>query len=163
MAKMDFQNKTLEKLFRGYKWARNNSIQMLEVAIKNNIVGYKPNNDAFTFQPILHQFQCLASTVDTYYRQLTKSDNEQFGVLVVDGVVTKKESIAQEDLADILTNQLENLETLFKGYSDKDFEENIKAIQSISNHEYLHQGELIVLMREAGVDLPERFKQAFAL
>lgn len=160
---MEFQNKTLEKLFRGYKWARNNSIQMFELAAANDILNYKPNDNIFTFQPILHQFQCLASTVDTYHRQLTTHTNQDFGVIVRDGGAIKKSDIPQKELSAILESQIVALEALFKGFSDQDLEENVKAIQSIYNHEYLHQGQLVVLMREAGVDLPERFRKAFAL
>ena len=163
MAKLEFQNKTLEKLFRGYKWSRNNSIQMLDLALEKNILDYKPVDNEFSFQPILHQFQCLASTVDTYYRHLTYASNRDFGVVVIDGEVIEKKDITKDELVEILKSQIEDLEKLFKNYTDKHFEANMKAIQAICNHEYLHQGELIVLMREAGVDLPERFKDAFAL
>lgn len=163
MAKIEFQNEILEKLFRGYKWARNNSIQMLETASANGILSYKPKDSEFTFKPLLHQFQCLASTVDTYYRQLTAAENQNFGIIVIDGIPVKKSEITIEHLPKLLKSQLEDLEKLFKDFSDKDFAENTKSIQAICNHEYLHQGELIILMREAGVDLPERFRKAFAL
>lgn len=163
MAKLDFNDKTLEKLFRGYKWARNNSIQMLEIAQNKNILEFKPTDNEFSFQSILHQFQCLASTTDTYYRQLTNNPNQDFGVIAIGDSVIKKTNITAENLPVILKKQLEYLEELFKNFSDKDFEENTKAIQAICNHEYLHQGELTLLMRLAGVDLPERFAKAFAL
>lgn len=42
-------------------------------------------------------------------------------------------------------------------------EKNIDGILAISNHEYLHHGQFIVMFREAGIELPERFKKAWAL
>lgn len=160
---MEFQNKTLEKMFRAYKWARNNSLQMLELAEENNILDHKPEDNEFSFQPILHQFQCLTSTTDTYYRQLSGADNQDFGVLVKHGTEIPKADIIKEALPEILKTQLVDLERLLKNFSNDDFEENVKAIQAICNHEYLHQGQLLVLVRQAGVDVPERFKAAFVL
>jgi len=50
---------------------------------------------------------------------------------------------------------------LLATYSDIQFEDKAQTIQSIFNHEYLHQGQLVVLFRMSGIKLPERFKKAF--
>jgi len=163
MAKLDFENKALEKLFRGWKWSRNNTLQMLEIAVAANILEYTPASKEFSFQPIRHQFQCLVTTTDTYCRHLTNAANQSFGVLARDGKAVDKHDITDADISERLASQITELEQLLKLYDDRRFEENAKPVQAIFNHEYLHHGQLLVMFREAGVDVPERFKKAFAL
>ncbi len=105
---------------------------------------------------------CLITTTDAYYRRLTDHADKSFGVLV-DKRVTQKSNIAESDVKDLLKRQVVTLETLLKHFSVNDFEANIQDIQAIINHEYLHQGQLVVMFREAGISLPERFRQAFDL
>ncbi len=136
---------------------------MLQIAVQKNIMDFKLDDNQFTFQSIEHQFQCLVSTTDTYYRQLTSSSNQEFGILVDNEKVLEKIEISEENVAMQLSEQLMKLENLFKSYDDSDFEKNIKSIQAICNHEYLHQGQLLILLRQAGADVPERFSKAFAL
>jgi len=163
MAKLEFENKALERLFRSWKWSRNNTLQMLEIAIAADILDYAPASKEFSFQPILHQFQCLVTTTDTYCRQLTNAANQSFGVLIRDGKVVNKHEITDTDVSERLASQITELEQLVGSYDDQRFAENAKSIQAIFNHEYLHHGQLLVMFREAGVDVPERFKKAFAL
>jgi len=163
MAKLEFQNKTLEKIFRSWKWSRNNTLQMLKVAVDAHILDYAPASKEFSFQPIRHQFQCLVTTTDTYYRQLTKAANHSFGILIVDGQVVDKHDITDAVVEERLTSQITELEQLFRAYDERRFEEDAKYLQAIFNHEYLHHGQLLVMFREAGVDVPARFKKAFAL
>lgn len=164
MGYMNFKNLLLENIFKSFKWARNNSLEIFEEAQKNNVLDYIPEvKNQFEFQPILFQFQCLATTTDVYLHQLKGNKNFQFGYLVKDGKVIKKKEIAQADLSKILEMQLGELEMIFKDFDEKQLEENLNILNIISNHEYLHQGQLIVMMREAGVDLPERFRKTFAL
>jgi hypothetical protein len=164
MGYMNFKNPLLENIFKSFKWARNNSIEILEEAVKNNVLDYAPQvKNRFEFQPIIFQFQCLATTTDVYLHQLKGNPNLKFGYLVKDGKVIKKKEIAQSDLSKILEMQLEELEMIFKDFDEKQLEENLNILNIISNHEYLHQGQLIVMLREAGVDLPERFRKTFAL
>ncbi len=136
---------------------------MLDTAATNNILDYNPQNNQFIFHPIKYQFQCLICTTDTYYRRLTGAANQDFGILVEDGKILRKNDISEQSMTERLKNQLVRLEDLLGSYSSSDFEENIEAIQAICNHEYLHQGQILLLFREAGVDVPERFKDAFAL
>jgi hypothetical protein len=164
MGYMNFKNPLLEDIFKSLKWARNNSIEILEEARINNVLGYVPKiKNQFEFQPILFQFQCLVTTTDVYLHQLKGHSNFKFGYLVKEGKVIRKKDIEESDLSKILGIQLEELEAIFKDFNEKQLGENINVINIISNHEYLHQGQLIIMMREAGVDLPERFKKTFAL
>ena len=164
MGYMNFKNSLLENIFKSFKWARNNSIEIFEEAAKNNVLDYAPQvKNQFEFQPILFQFQCIATTTDVYLHQLKGHPNFKFGYLVKDGKVVKKKEIDKSDLPKILKTQLEELETIYKDFDEKQLDGNINLINIISNHEYLHQGQLIVMMREAGVDLPERFRKTFAL
>ena len=165
MVKMNFRNPTLEKVVRGFKWTRNNTIQIFEQAKKEDILDFISSGESkkYTFQPILYQFQCIVTTTDRYYRSLIKHKDQQFGVLIREGNIIDKDVISQDLVCKVLKEQLVQLETLLKNYNDKEVEKNIKDILAILNHEYLHQGQFILMFREAGVELPERFKKAWAL
>ena len=166
MGYMNFKSPALEKMFKSFKWARNNTILLFEEAQNNNILDYKStssSNNSYTFQPLLFQFQCIVTTTDTYFRKLTNSKNTQFGVLVQDDEIISKKDISEVELKKLLQNQIIELQNLLKDFSEKQLEENIDLIQTISNHEYLHQGQMIIDFREAGIDLPERYRKAWAL
>ena len=163
---MNFNNLTLEKIFRAFKWARNNTIKIFEEGAKNNVLDYKSSASkevSYTFQPIIFQFQCIITTTDTYYRKIISSKNKKFGILIRDNIIIQKKDIQKDKIKNLLNEQLIALENLLKNFDEKQTEENVNSIQVIVNHEYLHQGQLIVMFREAGVDLPQRFKKAFAL
>lgn len=160
MAKMNFENKALERMVRGFKWARNNSLQILDNVQDREAMDYQPGGDGQ--HTILYQFQCLATTTDTYYRKLIKHEDRRFGIIIREDV-TKKTDIAQENLKAILAQQVVELEDALRHFTADDFESNIQDIQSIVNHEYLHQGQLVVMSRSRGVALPERFRSAFDL
>lgn len=161
MATLEFKQKTLERLYRSFKWARNNSLQLFEAVQASSALAWAPEGEGQ--QTMLYQFQCLVTTTDAYYRRLTENADIRFGVLVHDNQVIKKSDIAEADIQRYLKTQLTDLETLLKHFDDKQFEENVRDIQSIANHEYLHQGQLVVMFRQAGAGLPERFRKAFAL
>jgi len=160
MTKMNFENKALERMVRSFKWARNNSLQILDVAQKQDMLSYQPEGD--DQRTVLYQFQCLVTTTDTYYRKLTDHNDKRFGIMIRDDV-TKKTDIAQGDLKITLAQQIGELEKLFRDFTAEDFETNTQDVQSIINHEYLHQGQLVVMFRSRGIALPERFRSAFDL
>lgn len=161
MATLEFRNKTLERLYRSFKWARNNSLQLFEAAQAGGVLGWALNGEEQ--HTMLYQFQCLVTTTDAYYRRLTENADIRFGVLVQSDRIIRKSDLAEADIQRYLKTQLTELETLLKHFDDKQFEENVRDIQSIANHEYLHQGQLVVMFRQAGAGLPERFRKAFAL
>ncbi len=167
MGYMNFKEPALEKLFKNFKWSRNNTIQLFEEAQNNNILNYKSSSieekSNYIFQPLVFQFQCIISTTDTYYRKLTANKNQNFGVLIIADKIIPKEDINVNEIRNILTEQLVKLERLLQNFDSKKMEENIDLLQTISNHEYLHQGQMIIDFREAGKDLPERFRKAWAL
>lgn len=166
MVKMNFSDSVLKKIFRRWKWARNNTLELLDKAIEENILDFALQTDKkvpYTFQTILFQFQCLVTTTDTYCRKLTGHSNKSYGILVIDGKVIKKEDITLELIKSQLEEQMTNLEDILKHLVYKDLDKQIRTIMTISDHEYLHQGELILMLRQAGVDLPQRFKKAWAL
>lgn len=166
MGYMRFKEPLLENIFKNFKWARNNTILIFDEALKNDILLYvssttKPHT--YVFQPLIFQFQCIITTTDTYFRKLTGSKNTSFGVLVQNEVVIPKKEITAEKINKLLKNQLIMLQQLFKSYDSKHIEENIESILALSNHEYLHRGQMIIDFREAGVELPLRYKKAWAL
>lgn len=122
---------------------------------------FTPHPDQYS---ILYQFQCLVTTDDAYYRKLTKASDTRFGVLVAsNGLDIRKADIAESDIRKLLTDGLARLEQLLISFDEAQFERHAQSIQSIFNHEYLHQGQLVVLFRQAEIELPERFREAFAL
>lgn len=166
MGYMAFKEPALEKLFKNFKWTRNNTIQLFEEAQNNNILNYTSTSaekSRYTFQPLLFQFQCIISTTDTYYRKLTANKNQNFGVLVRENQSTPKGNIPAEEIKNLLKIQLIQLEELLRDFDLKRVEKDINSISNISNHEYLHQGQMIIDFRETGKELPERFRKSWAL
>ena len=160
MTKMDFESTTLERLFRSFKWARNNSLQLFKAAQEHDILTTEPKSKGQ--HTVLYQFQCLITTTDAYYRRLSDHADTRFGFVLTERAV-KKEAIPTQDAQLLLKRQITELEVLLKHFDEPKVAANIQDIQSIANHEYLHQGQLVVLFREADVVLPERFRSAFDL
>lgn len=163
---MNFKSPALEQLFKSYKWARNNSIKIFDEAVKQNILEYRSSSQKptkHTFQPILFQFQCIVTTTDTYFRKLSNASNQNYGIYMKDDVVTPKDQLTADDIKKILPKQLKELEALLKDFEEKKTAERIDEVGLISNHEYLHQGELILMFREAGAELPESYVKSWAL
>ncbi|MCL5438377.1 MAG: hypothetical protein M1268_00125 [Patescibacteria group bacterium] len=95
------------------------------------------------------------------YRKLTKNNNQQFGVLLQKGKILNKKDIETEELKKLLKSQLVVLEELLRDFDEDQIKDNIESIISLLSHEHLHQGQLVVMLREAGIDLPERFKKSW--
>lgn len=166
MVKMQYENTLLEKIIRRWKWARNNTIQFFDEAEKATILDFAPTSNTqkkHTFQPILFQFQCIVTTTDTYYRKLQGVANTSYGILVTGGEVLQKEALTPTIIREQLALQMSLLDNLLKPYTEKDMEKHIRPILTISDHEYMHQGELLLMFRQAGVELPQRFSDAWAL
>lgn len=161
MTKMNFKVKELESLARSFKWARNNSLQIFDASQSNNILDYSPTNSAK--HGSLYQFQCLLTTTDKYYRQLAGHKDERFGVIVQEESATNKIDIPEVIIKSLLKKQIVDLESLLRDFDEKKFNAHIQTIQSIINHEYLHQGQIVVMFRENRVSLPDRFRDAFDL
>ena len=160
MTEAVFANKTLKRQFASYKWARNNTLQILKIAQDTGIMNFTPHKDQHS---VRYQFQCLVTTDDAYYRKLTNSSNKQFGIRIEDGEVIPKANIPETELKNLLQADLQRFEKLLAPLTDEQFEVDAQDLQRIFNHEYLHQGQLVVLFRQAGVELPERFRKAFDL
>lgn len=156
----DFINTTIGRQFASFKWARNNTLQIFKAAQKAKILDFTPNANQHS---VLYQFQCLVTTDDTYYRRLINHTDVRFGVRIEDGSVIEKAKIRKDDIVQFLQADLARFERLFVDFTDQQFEDSAQDIQRIFNHEYLHQGQLVVLFREAGIELPERFTNAFDL
>lgn len=167
MAKMSFTDPVLEKIVRRWKWTRNNTILLFQEAQKKDILQFSSNIDKkvpYTFQSLIYQFQCIVTTTDTYFRKITNANTRNYGILVLDNnIQINKNDLDEDIIIQQLADQVVKLENFFKSFTYQDIEEHIKSILTISDHEYLHQGEMILMFRESGVDLPERFRIAWAL
>ena len=166
MGYMQFKNPTLEQLFKSYKWTRNNTIKIFDEAVRQNILEYRSSPTKptkHTFQPILFQFQCIVSTTDAYYRKLTNAENQSYGIYIENGEIIPKDKLTAEQIKKFLPKQLKELETLLKAFDEKKTEKMIDKVSKIENHEYLHQGELILMFREAGAELPATYVRSWAL
>jgi hypothetical protein len=166
MVKLNFQDPLLEKIFRNWKWTRNNTILLFESAFAQGGLEYRPPYKEQEEDPrrytLFYQFQCIITATDAYYRLLTTGE-ARFGMFVEESGETDKMDISVERIAALLDKQIRDFDVLFKDYSAKDLEEHIKHIQSLLNHENMHHGQLIVMFREAGLKFPQRFAQAWAL
>lgn len=163
---MHFKSPALEQLFKNYKWARNNSIKIFDEAVRQNILDYRSSSNKLTkhtFQPILFQFQCLVSTTDAYFRKLSNAKNQSYGIYIVGDQAIQKKDLTVEDIKKILPKQLKDLEALLKDFDEKKTAKLIDKVGTLGNHEHLHHGELILMFREAGAELPESFVKSWAL
>lgn len=162
-----FKNQTLEQIFARYKWARNNTIKLFESASKQDILDFtsvSTRQKEFTFQSILFQFQCLVGTTNAYYRKIINHKNKSYGLYIEDkNILIPDKEIPLNLIKPNLSRQLKDLESLLKNFDDKEFEKFAGRIVHIGEHEYLHQGQLILMFREAGADLPESYRKAWAL
>jgi hypothetical protein len=152
-------------MYQKFVWSRTNTIDLFMRAEKEEILEFSsssPKQHTYEFQPVLFQFQCIVTTTDAYCRVLSGHGNVSFGVLVDNAKVTKKKDLTANGFEDLLEEQKGKLQSLLES-SEKTAEEKGEALLAILNHEYLHQGELIVMFREAGAELPEKFQKAFAL
>lgn len=164
MGYMNFKEPMLEKVFKSFKWARNNTIQLFECANKAGILDIKSHTSkGVRPQPLLFQFQCILTTTDTYFRKLAGSDEKSFGILIDNDETWEKEKIPQGVAVYLLKTQANQLQKLLSGFDHVMMAKEIDTIIQISNHEYLHQGQIISYFRENDIPLPERFKKAWAL
>lgn len=163
MVKMNFEDETLERLFRSFKEARNNSIQLFKSMQDSDTSQYSPTGDAT--HTALYQFQCIVTITDGYYRRLQGAKNRAFDVAVDEdsGAVIARTDIVIERIEDFMIRQGRKLEELLHLYDADDFKSKIHDIQAIVNYEYLHQGQLAVLFREMDVPLPEKVQGVIAL
>lgn len=108
MVKMNFENSVLEKMIRRWKWSRKNSLLLFEAAEEQNILSYTPKGlrDNHEHHSVLYQFQCLVTTVNTYYRRIINDRNQNFGVLVINGKIIPKEQISKALVFDQLELQI---------------------------------------------------------
>ena len=161
---MNFKNPTLEKIFKRFKYTRNNTILLFETAKEKNILSYKVEGPSkFTFQDILFQFRCIVTTTDTYYRKMTNHSNKNYGVLIIDDRVIRKDDLTVEMIEEYLKQQPKDLQDLLARFDEKQTEEHVDELTTMSDHEHIHFGEFILMFRLAGVDLPDRIKKAWAL
>lgn len=160
MGYLNFKNNKTEEIFRRFKWTRNNTIQIFETALANNVLDNSLSvNSKFQFQKILFQFQCIITTTDTYKRKSINHKNKDFGILVTKDKIIKKSKIQCDDILSLLRNQIKDVEEAFKTQELDNIIELIKII----DHEHLHQGELILMLRANNVDLPKRFIKSWNL
>lgn len=163
MVKMNFEDATLEHLFRSFKEARNNSIQLFKSMQEKDTSQYSPTGDS-TYTA-LYQFQSIITITDGYYRRLQGSKERVFDVVVDEdsGSTIARKDIGAERIEDLLIRQGRKLEELLHLYDADDFRLKIHDIQAIINYEYFHQGQLVVLFREMDVPLPEKVQKDIAL
>lgn len=163
---MNFKSLALEQLFKNFKWARNNTIEIFEAAAAQQILDYRSTpikQSKYTFQPVLFQFQCIVSTTDTYFRKLSNAKNQDYAIYVDGDAIVQKSELTVEQIQKILPKQLKELEALLRDFDEEKTGKLIDKVGLINNHEHMHHGELIVMFRETGAELPERFVRSWAL
>jgi len=166
MVKLLFKEPLLEKLYRRFKWARNNTLLLLEAAEKQSILDFVPQrtkSDSYTIQNTMFQFQCLLTTSDAYFRKISNNPNTSFGILLKNGNELKKEDLDLETIKTGLIDQLPEFEKLLQPFNSAQLDQHLGSIQTLANHEHMHHGELILMFRLAGAELPKRFQTAWAL
>lgn len=105
----------------------------------------------------------MVSTTDAYYRKLSNAKNQDYGIYIDGDKIIPKAELTVEALQNILSKQLKELEVLLRDFDEKTTVNFIDKVSIIANHEHMHHGELIVMFREAGAELPKRFVRSWAL
>ncbi|MBU2592608.1 hypothetical protein KKD61_04075 [Patescibacteria group bacterium] len=157
-------NNIYKSLLESFKWARNNTLDLFDSAHKNNILDYLPNykNDDRKNRDVLYQFQCIATTTNTRIRIIKKDSKQKFGLLVTPEKEYAKRDIPSSLVKQILLEQISEIELLLRSLDD--YQPDVAFnLRSLIFHEYLHQGQLVVMFREAGVSFPEEFDKAWNL
>jgi len=157
-------NNIYKSLLDSFKWARNNTLDLFESAHKNNILDYLPSykNDDRKNRDVLYQFQCILTTTNTRIRILKNEKNQKFGLLVMPEITYNKREIPSNLVKQILLDQVGEIEILLRLLEDYQ-SDIVSNLGSLIFHEYLHQGQLIVMFRETGISLPEEFDKAWNL
>lgn len=144
-----------------FKWSRNNTLLILQ-ELSDTDLNLKPEGDKW--QNLGFQFACLVTTIDTYFRKITKFKDSKYGKVYFEGkVYTKDDLTSGELLFKILESQVEQLNDLLKEMDEKALDKHLRHLLNITNHEYLHQGQLVSYFTMFGKKLPARFKKSWAL
>lgn len=144
-----------------FKWSRNNTLLILQ-ELSDTDLNLKPEGDKW--QNLGFQFACLVTTTDTYFRKITKFKDSKYGKVYFERkVYTKDDLTSGELLFKILESQVEQLNDLLKEMDEKALDKHLRHLLNITNHEYLHQGQLVSYFTMFGKKLPARFKKSWAL
>lgn len=161
MGYLKFRSELAEKWMMSFKWSRNNTLEILQ-SLTDVDLKLKPVGDKF--QDLGFQFACLATTTDTYLRRITKHEDKSFGKLYLNGkMLTKSDLNTGQQLHQILEDQITQINDLLIDISGEVLVEHLRHLINISDHEYLHQGQLVSYFTWLGKALPSRFKKAWAL
>jgi hypothetical protein len=161
MGYLGFRSTLAEKWMMSFKWSRNNTLLILQ-ELSDSDLELKPEGERW--QNIGFQFSCLVTTTDTYFRKITKHKDSKFGKAYIEGkVYTKEDLISGELLFKILEAQVNQLNDLIREMDEKDLDKHLRHLINITNHEYLHQGQLVSYFTMFGKKLPARFKKSWAL
>lgn len=152
-------------LLNRFSWLRKNTINLFKTVTNKNDFLFKPHYKIESSQEnhnLLYQFQCILTTADTYLRKLNKNQNTKFGIIIKKNQIVKKSDIRIETIEELLNNQIEEVNKIFDR-TNFNKKEIINTFISLVEHEYLHQGQLVVMFRLIGLDFPKEFKRAWNL
>lgn len=149
-----------------FLWTRKNTINLFSAAQKSNSLNFKPHYKQETVKEnhnLLYQFQCIITTTDCYFRKIKGVKVEKFGILIKDRISIKKMEIKTEEAVLLLRKQQVEYKKILSILSSEGFKNKCPLMQIMEDHEYLHQGQIIVMFRLTGIQFPETFKKAWDL
>jgi len=153
-----------ELLLKRFIWTRTNTIELFELALKANIIHYKPKyliENPTENHNLLYQFQCILTSTNAHFRRIKNDENIRFGIYVENRSTTKKQEIPEKNTLYFLKSQIEKAQQITSNITD--IQKLISSFITIGEHEALHQGQIVVMFRERKVEFPAEFKQAWNL
>jgi len=153
-----------ELLLKRFIWTRTNTIELFELALKANIIHYKPKyliENPTENHNLLYQFQCILTSTNAHFRRIKNDENIRFGIYVENRSITKKQEIPEKNTLYFLKSQIEKAQQITSNITD--IQKLISSFITIGEHEALHQGQIVVMFRERKVEFPAEFKQAWNL
>jgi len=143
----------MDVFIKRWQFTRSETIEILQ-SLTDEQLQFKPDGEKW--QPIFHQFGCIART-QLIYAKAAESD-----------MPDKDTKQAQGEILKLLNESNEAwLAALSKNENGVKWPDQLKPIEihimSLAEHERLHHGQLISYFTLAGFELPSDFKRNWAL
>jgi len=156
----------MSSMLSQWRFCRSETLEILN-SLDDDQLKFCPEGDKW--KPLFKQFVCMVSTQITYARSIEEGRID-FGWFRDE--TAKLENIStKEDLLKALEKVDKRWVKVIKSIEDEDYQIKwpgfslnlFNTITTLISHERLHDGQIISYFTMAGFDLPEKFKENWAL
>lgn len=154
----------MDEFIKRWGFVRSETLAILQ-ALSDEQLSFRPDGDKW--QPLYYQFGCIARTQIVYSRAAA-SGAMDFSLFGSEELPKKDKSKSVQDIRNLLnTSNQEWLESLHNNQGGVHWPDGNKSLQlhiaALSEHERIHHGQLISYFTLANIELPQSFKQNWAL